>query len=115
MGSSKTSLLAALNRFVVRAGGDPASVAVGGTVALAPQTPWILNATVEANVLFGQPMDRSRYGSALAAAQLPPDLALLPFGDQTEIGERGVTLSGGQKQRVSLARLVYVRALFQNF
>ena len=60
------------------------------------QTAWILNDTVEKNVLFGQPKDEGRYQAALAAAQLLPDLKILPFGDQTEIGERGVTLSGAR-------------------
>ena len=105
--SYQSTLLAALNRYLVR---DAGSVAVGGSVAYVAQTAWILGATVEANILFGTPKDEARYQAALSVSQLRPDLAMLPFGDQTEIGERGVTLSGGQKQRVSLARLVYVRA-----
>jgi ATP-binding cassette subfamily C (CFTR/MRP) protein 1 len=53
---------------------------------------------------MGLPMDANRYRAALSAAQLGPDLAILPNGDLTEIGDRGITLSGGQKQRVSIAR-----------
>jgi hypothetical protein len=44
--------------------------------------------------------DWARYRRALHAAALEEDVAALPGGDLTEIGERGVTLSGGQKQRV---------------
>jgi ABC-type sulfate/molybdate transport systems ATPase subunit len=54
--------------------------------------------------------DVRRYKHALTVAQLATDLELLPDGDLTEIGERGVTLSGGQKQRVSIARAVYADA-----
>ena len=38
---------------------------------------------------------------------LKPDLAILPGGDSTEIGEKGINLSGGQKQRVAIARSCY--------
>ena len=107
VGSGKSTLLAALTRFLVR---DAGSVCMRGSCAYVPQTAWILNATVEKNITFGMPKDAAKYAAAIAAAQLAPDLEVLPFGDQTEIGERGVTLSGGQKQRISIARLVYAAA-----
>ena len=52
-------------------------------------------------------MDPSRYREAIEKSALVKDLEMLPFGDLTEIGERGVNLSGGQKQRVQLARALY--------
>jgi ATP-binding cassette subfamily C (CFTR/MRP) protein 2 len=52
-------------------------------------------------------MDSERYKETLERCSLVKDLELLPFGDLTEIGERGVNLSGGQKQRVQLARALY--------
>uniref|UniRef100_A0A8B9RU49 ATP-binding cassette sub-family C member 9 n=1 Tax=Accipiter nisus TaxID=211598 RepID=A0A8B9RU49_9AVES len=76
-------------------------------VAYAAQKPWLLNATVEENIIFGSPFNKQRYKAVTDACSLQPDIDLLPFGDQTEIGERGINLSGGQRQRICVARALY--------
>ncbi|KAI4546130.1 hypothetical protein MJG53_004174 [Ovis ammon polii x Ovis aries] len=58
------------------------------SVAYAAQKPWLLNATVEENITFGSPFNKQRYKAVTDACSLQPDIDLLPFGDQTEIGER---------------------------
>lgn len=78
-----------------------------GKIAYVSQQAWIQNATLQDNILFGKQMDPKRYNQVIAACALKPDIEMLPGGDQTEIGEKGINLSGGQKQRVSLARAVY--------
>ncbi|KAI8388117.1 P-loop containing nucleoside triphosphate hydrolase protein [Radiomyces spectabilis] len=79
-------------------------------VAYVSQTPWLQNASIRDNILFGLPYDEQRYTDTLYACALEKDLEILEDGDMTEIGEKGITLSGGQKARVSLARAVYSRA-----
>lgn len=79
----------------------------GGSVSYSAQTAWIINDTVKNNILFGRPLDIDRYNRAIAASALADDLKILPAGEESEIGERGINLSGGQKQRVSLARAIY--------
>ncbi|XP_057692444.1 ATP-binding cassette sub-family C member 8 [Corythoichthys intestinalis] len=76
-------------------------------VAYASQKPWLLNATVVENITFEMPLIKSRYKTVIEACSLQPDIDILPQGDQTQIGERGVILSGGQKQRISVARALY--------
>ncbi|KAG8652165.1 ABC transporter C family member 2 isoform X1 [Manihot esculenta] len=104
-GEGKTSLISAM------LGELPAisdtSAVIRGSVAYVPQVSWIFNATVRDNILFGSPFDHARYERAIDVTSLQHDLDLLPGGDLTEIGERGVNISGGQKQRVSMARAVY--------
>jgi len=108
VGVGKSSLLAAL---LGELDVTPPTAAphLTGTVGYAAQAPWIRNATVRDNILYHQPYDAPRYAAVLAACALTADLAALPAGDGTEVGERGVTLSGGQAARVSLARAVYRR------
>ncbi|NXY52739.1 MRP1 protein, partial [Callaeas wilsoni] len=107
VGCGKSSLLSALLGEMDKKEGY---VVVKGSVAYVPQQAWIQNATLEDNIIFGREMSESRYKRVIEACALLPDIEILPSGDKTEIGEKGVNLSGGQKQRVSLARAVYCNA-----
>nr|XP_015223849.1 PREDICTED: multidrug resistance-associated protein 9 [Lepisosteus oculatus] len=104
VGSGKSSLISCiLGQMHLYHG----SVAVDGTFAYVSQQAWIFHGSVRDNILMEEKFDKKRYDNVLSACCLKPDLAILPYGDMTEIGERGINLSGGQKQRVSLARAVY--------
>lgn len=89
---------------------DPSTGYIHGSVAYVSQYPWLQQASIRENVLFGSPYESDRYQHVLEACALLPDLAVFEHGDLTEIGEKGITLSGGQKQRVALARAMYSRA-----
>ncbi|XP_059009907.1 multidrug resistance-associated protein 1 [Mustela lutreola] len=104
VGCGKSSLLSALLAEMDKVEG---CVAVKGSVAYVPQQAWIQNDSVRENILFGRQLQEQYYKAVIEACALLPDLEILPSGDRTEIGEKGVNLSGGQKQRVSLARAVY--------
>jgi ATP-binding cassette, subfamily C (CFTR/MRP), member 1 len=107
VGSGKTSLLAALAGDMRKTGGK---IKLGASRAFCPQYAWIQNATLKENILFGKPLKNKWYKQVIEACALEPDLQILPAGDQTEIGERGITLSGGQKQRLNIARAIYFDA-----
>ncbi|KAJ1801380.1 hypothetical protein LPJ59_000345 [Coemansia sp. RSA 2399] len=76
-------------------------------IAYVAQEAWLRNATIRENILFGEAYEKERYEEVLRVCALKPDLRIFPAGDETEVGERGITLSGGQKQRLTLARAVY--------
>ncbi|XP_068938920.1 ATP-binding cassette sub-family C member 12 isoform X2 [Petaurus breviceps papuanus] len=104
VGSGKSSLISAILGQMQLWDG---SVAVNGTVAYVSQQAWIFHGNMRENILFGEKFDSQRYQHAVKVCGLQQDLKNLPYGDLTEIGERGLNLSGGQKQRISLARAVY--------
>lgn len=83
---------------------------IDSAFAYVAQIPWIENATIKDNILFGLPYNETRYKKVLFACALTKDLEMLPDGELTDIGANGVNLSGGQKWRVSFARALYSRA-----
>ncbi|KAF2740400.1 hypothetical protein EJ04DRAFT_507933 [Polyplosphaeria fusca] len=107
VGSGKSSLLASLAGDMRKTNGE---VMIGASRAFCPQYAWIQNATVKENIVFGREFKRSWYDKVVDACALRPDLEMLPNGDKTEIGERGITVSGGQKQRLNIARAIYFDA-----
>jgi ABC-type multidrug transport system fused ATPase/permease subunit len=120
-GSGKTSLLMALlgemtliKGKVFLPGGysredvrpDP-ETGLTESVAYCAQQAWLVNANIKENILFAAPLDEKRYKDVIIACALERDLEILDNGDETLVGEKGITLSGGQKQRISLARALY--------
>ncbi|XP_072104805.1 ATP-binding cassette sub-family C member 10 isoform X2 [Mobula birostris] len=108
VGCGKSTLLAAVMGELNRLEGEVyISTQVEG-FGLAAQEAWIQFATIRENILFGNQFDGKRYQEVVEACALLEDLKVLPDGDQTSVGEGGVTLSGGQKARIALARAVYM-------
>ncbi|KAM7186969.1 ATP-dependent bile acid permease [Rhypophila sp. PSN 637] len=120
-GSGKTSMLMALlgemtmvEGRVYLPGGrsredvrpDP-ETGLAETCAYVAQQAWLVNASIKDNILFSAPFDEKRYKDVIVACALERDLEILDNGDETLVGEKGITLSGGQKQRISLARAMY--------
>ncbi|KAG8696666.1 hypothetical protein FRC08_007008 [Ceratobasidium sp. 394] len=106
-GSGKSSLLAALLGEMDCITGHVYLDKRRHAVSYAGQHPWLEHATIRDNILYGLPYSKTRYEAVLDACALRPDLKILAAGDQTEIGEKGVSLSGGQRARCALARAVY--------
>lgn len=114
VGSGKSSFLSAIlgelesiNDSKIYIPRRDAEMKMHGFAAYCTQTPWVVNDTLKGNILFGREYVEERYQEILDCCALRDDIAVLPAGDMTEIGERGINLSGGQKARVSLARALY--------
>lgn len=120
-GSGKSSMLMGLLGEMTLVGGkvycpggrrreevrpDP-ETRLADTIAYVAQSAWLVNANIRDNILFSAPFDPERYKDVIVACALERDLEILDHGDETLVGEKGITLSGGQKQRISLARALY--------
>jgi ATP-binding cassette subfamily C (CFTR/MRP) protein 1 len=90
----KSSLLSGLLGEMKKLQG---SVGINGSIAYCPQQAWIQNSSVKDNILFGTQYNAAQYEEAINVCSLTHDISILPQGDLTEIGERGINLSGGQK------------------
>ncbi|KAJ7847131.1 hypothetical protein B0H14DRAFT_3138599, partial [Mycena olivaceomarginata] len=109
-GSGKTSLLMALlgeMHLVPSSLLSWYNLPRSGGISYAAQESWVLNDTIRNNILFNSPMDEARYSKVLYQCCLERDLEVWDAGDETEVGEKGLTLSGGQKARVTLAWAIY--------
>nr|ACZ64280.1 ATP-binding cassette sub-family C member 4 [Trichoplusia ni] len=105
VGAGKSSLLHLILGELKETSG---TVNLGGSrISYASQEPWLFVGTVRENILFGTPYDRIRYKKVVKACALVRDFELLPHGDSTLVGERGISLSGGQRARIGLARACY--------
>ncbi|KAI9818464.1 MAG: hypothetical protein M1827_000523 [Pycnora praestabilis] len=107
VGAGKSSFLQAILGDLWKINGE---VVVHGAIAYVAQQPWVMNASVKENIIFGHRWDPQFYDRTVKACALVEDFQTLPDGDETEVGERGISLSGGQKARLTLARAVYARA-----
>ncbi|KAJ2802144.1 hypothetical protein H4R21_002527 [Coemansia helicoidea] len=106
-GAGKSSLLLSICGELEMTAGTGS---VTGTIAYLEQSPWIMNDTMRANVLFGREYDAEFFAKVIHACALTEDIAMWPDADLTVIGERGINISGGQRARLALARTVYSRA-----
>lgn len=110
VGTGKSTLLKAILGTMLVDFKPETVLKVNGSVAYCAQNAWILNATVRDNILFGRKYNKAFYEETIAACELTKDFEVLPDGDRTVVGEKGISLSGGQKARISLARAVYSKA-----
>jgi ATP-binding cassette subfamily C (CFTR/MRP) protein 1 len=104
VGAGKSSLLAALIGDMKKTSGE---VFLNGSVAYCQQQAWIMNSSLQENIIFGQHYDEKKFEQVLRDCSLERDISILQGGSSAEIGENGINLSGGQKQRLSIARAVY--------
>ncbi|KAJ2804773.1 Multidrug resistance-associated protein 1, partial [Coemansia helicoidea] len=106
-GAGKSSLLLSISGELEMTAGTGG---VAGSIAYLEQSPWIMNDTMRANVLFGRQYDAEFFIKVIHACALTEDIAMWPDADLTVIGERGINISGGQRARLALARTLYSRA-----
>ena len=91
VGSGKSSLISAILGEMQLVDGN---IALHGSLGYCAQQAWIQNATIRDNILFHKKFEEDWYNQVIEACSLKHDLDILPSGDATEIGEKGINLSG---------------------
>ncbi|GKC43263.1 ABC transporter C family member 8-like protein [Tanacetum coccineum] len=104
VGAGKSSMLYAILGEISKTSGN---VSVSGSIAYVSQTSWIQSGTIQDNILYGKPMNRTMYEKTIKACALDKYIEAFKHGDLIEIFQIGLNMSGGQKQRIQLARAVY--------
>lgn len=107
VGSGKSTLLKGILGEIPTTAGHAECIAT--TTAYCDQQSWLVNDTIQNNIIGESGINLRWYGEIIRACALDKDFDQLPLGDQSVVGSNGLTLSGGQKQRVALARAVYAR------
>jgi ATP-binding cassette subfamily B protein len=116
-GSGKSSLVRLITRMVdpsagcVRIDGtdcrDLSLKSLRGAIGCVPQDTFLFSLTIAENIALGTPdATLEEIEAAALIAGLSDDIAAMPAGLQTVVGERGIMLSGGQKQRIAIARAI---------
>jgi len=103
-GAGKSSLVGALTGDPLVSGPVPE---VSGSLSYVGQRPWLSNATVRENIAFASPFCQEWFDVVVDACALREDMAAFPHGEDTQIGERGISISGGQRARIAMARALY--------
>ncbi|KAI8811089.1 P-loop containing nucleoside triphosphate hydrolase protein, partial [Cladochytrium replicatum] len=102
---SGRSLLAAIMGQIKLVGENDRVAHRYGTCGYVPQEPWLINASIQDNILFGLEYDERKYSDVVRLCGLTRDLMLLSNGDQSLVSD--LNLSAAQSQRLSLARCLY--------
>ena len=115
-GGGKTTLCQLIPRFYDVTGGairvdgqdvrQVTQASLRRNIGVVQQDVFLFAASILENIRYGRP-DASDEEVVQAArlAEIYDDIAAMPDGFDTYVGERGVLLSGGQKQRISIARI----------
>lgn len=107
IGSGKSSLFQLLlGELPIKTG----TLKIGGSISYCSQEPWLFRNTIKNNIIIGENFNLERYNQILKVCALRKDFQLLPDGQDTLVGEKGISLSGGQRARINLARAVYRNA-----
>lgn len=107
VGCGKTTLLEVVLKELPLTEGE---MEVNGVISYSDQKAWIFEGSIKNNIIFTNEFNAERYKTVVHICALERDFELLPHGDETIVGDRGVSLSGGQKARVNLARTIYKKA-----